>query len=100
MNQPRTTKRTEKRNAKRVERLARKPNHTIRKTRINNPQLFHLAEDIAEKKNVIGSERDIAKELEALRLQWGAQLMEPRFLGLIHTDAWKKKAKKEAAKRN
>ena len=64
------------------------------------PQLFHLAEDIAEKKNVIGSERDIAKELEALRLQRGSQLIEPRFLGLIHTDAWKKKAKKEAAKRN
>ena len=64
------------------------------------PQLFHLAEDIAEKKNVIGSERDIAKELEALRLQWGSQLIEPRFLGLIHTDAWKKKAKKESAKRN
>jgi arylsulfatase A-like enzyme len=64
------------------------------------PQLFNLADDIAEKRNIIRSERDIAKELEALRLRWNSELMEPRFLGLIHTDAWKKKAKKEAAKGN
>jgi len=62
------------------------------------PQLFNLADDIAEEKDLIWSEREIAKELEALRIRWDSELMEPRFLGLIHTDAWKKKAKKEAAK--
>jgi arylsulfatase A-like enzyme len=65
-------------------------------TKGGKPQLFNLADDIGEKKNIIWDERKVAKELEELRLQWDSELMEPRFLGLIHTDAWKKKAKKKA----
>ena len=45
MNQLRTTKRKKKRNAKRVERLAKKANQTIRKTRINNPMKFPFTSD-------------------------------------------------------
>ncbi len=37
MNQLPTTKRQKKRNAQRVRRLAKKPNQTVRKTRINDP---------------------------------------------------------------
>jgi arylsulfatase A-like enzyme len=59
------------------------------------PVLFNLASDIAEEDNIISSHKEIAAELEAIRIEWDAELMEPRFLGLIHTDAWKKRANKK-----
>ena len=55
------------------------------------PVLFNLAQDIGETKNIHPSAPEKAQELEALRRQWDAELIEPRFLGLIHTEAWKKK---------
>ena len=64
------------------------------------PQLFNLADDLAEENNLIESEPKIANELDALRRQWDSELMEPRFLGLIHTEAWKNRVKKQATKDN
>jgi arylsulfatase A-like enzyme len=62
------------------------------------PQLYNLADDLDEKKNIIKQHPEIAERLEKLRAEWESELMEPRFLGLIHTDAWKKKAKTNNAK--
>jgi len=57
------------------------------------PVLFNLSQDIGEEHNILSSNPDIARELEKLRQQWDAKLMEPRFLGLIHTNSWKKRKK-------
>lgn len=58
------------------------------------PQLYDLTADVSETQN-------IAQQHEKLRLQlkqkldtWTAQLIEPRFLGLIHTKAFQKRKKK------
>ncbi len=51
------------------------------------PVLFNLAEDIGETTNILHAFPEKAEELEALRKQWNAELMDPRFLGLIHTEA-------------
>ena len=57
------------------------------------PLLFNLAKDIGEENNILSSNKKIAAELEAIRLEWDSELMEPRFLGLIHTDTWKERSK-------
>jgi arylsulfatase A-like enzyme len=59
----------------------------------NKPELYNLDRDIAETNNIIRSNPEIADELDRLRLEWSSELMEPRFPGLIHTDAWQKKSK-------
>ncbi len=61
----------------------------------SKPELYDLSKDIAETKNIIRTNPEIADELEKLRLQWNEQLMEPRFLGLIHTDSWQKKSQRQ-----
>ena len=60
----------------------------------NRSFLFNLADDLAESRNLIKEAPDPAIALDAARLQWDAQLIPPRFKGLIHTDAWKKKSSK------
>ena len=35
------------------------------------------------------------KELEELRQEWNAELIDPIFLGLIHSAGWKNKLKKK-----
>lgn len=57
------------------------------------PLLFDLRRDIAEKKNIITFKPKIAGQIDTLRLDWDAQLMEPRFLGLIHSESWKNRKK-------
>ncbi|RKX34921.1 MAG: N-acetylgalactosamine 6-sulfate sulfatase [Verrucomicrobia bacterium] len=57
------------------------------------PVLFNLEQDIGETNNILKSVPEKAGELEALRKQWDAELVEPRFLGLIHTEEWQKKLK-------
>lgn len=58
------------------------------------PQLFNLDKDIAEKNNILFSNKEVATELNKLLRRWESELMEPRFLGLIHTDAWQKRSNK------
>ncbi|MEX0321764.1 MAG: sulfatase-like hydrolase/transferase [Puniceicoccaceae bacterium] len=57
------------------------------------PQLFNLSKDIAEKNNILFSNKEIATELEKLLRKWESELMEPQFLGLIHTDAWQNRSR-------
>ena len=62
-------------------------------------QLYNLEKDIGEEQNIAAQHPEKLQELETLRSKWDSQLVEPRFLGLIHTEAWQKKLKrKEAAK--
>jgi arylsulfatase A-like enzyme len=58
-------------------------------------QLYNLSNDISESNNVINNSPQIAEEIETLRAEWNSELIDPAFLGLIHTDAWSKKGKKK-----
>ena len=46
-------------------------------------ELFNLAEDIGETKDLAGAERGKLEELERRRVAWNQQLIEPVFEGLI-----------------
>ena len=59
------------------------------------PELYNLENDLAETNNILRQNPEIAQELYMLRLQWSSELMEPAFLGLIHTDSWQEKADKQ-----
>ena len=50
------------------------------------PELYNLAEDIGETTDILSSAPEKAEEIEQLRQAWVAELIEPRFLGLIHTE--------------
>ncbi|MEX0325780.1 MAG: sulfatase-like hydrolase/transferase [Puniceicoccaceae bacterium] len=60
-----------------------------------SPRLFNLRKDISEKSNIAKWNERRLEELEELLWEWDSELIEPKFLGLIHTDAWKKKSKKD-----
>ncbi len=62
----------------------------------SKPQLFNLEKDIAEENNILFSNKELATDMEKLLRRWESELMEPQFFGLIHTDAWQKKAKNAA----
>jgi arylsulfatase A-like enzyme len=55
------------------------------------PELYNLSEDIGEKNNLIGQHKDVASKLKTEYEAWASQLKDPRFLGLIHRNDWKKK---------
>jgi len=61
------------------------------------PQLFNLIEDIGEENDLAAGEPAMLEELQGQLDAWTADLIEPRFLGLIHTDAWQKRKNKRAA---
>jgi len=50
------------------------------------PELYHLTEDIGEVTDLFAAAPEKAEEIEKLRQAWVEELMEPRFLGLIHTE--------------
>jgi len=58
------------------------------------PQLYDLENDIGEKQNLAAQYPERIKELKALLKQWDSELIDPIFLGLIHTEAWKNRKKK------
>lgn len=66
------------------------------------PQLYNLSKDISEENNIVALHPERIKELEKVRKQWDSELMDPIFLGLLHTEAWQKKAaqKKRNAQKN
>lgn len=55
------------------------------------PQLYDLSEDIGEKNDLAEDRPQRVKELDALRTKWNTQLIDPTFLGLIHSPAWTKR---------
>ena len=58
------------------------------------PQLYNLDGDIGEADNIADQYPEKIQRLDALRVQWDAELVEPRFLGLIHLPNWQKKIKR------
>ena len=60
-----------------------------------SPRLFNLRKDLSEKNNIAQWNEGKLKELEKLLWEWDSELIEPKFLGLIHTDAYKKRGEKE-----
>ncbi|MDF7823906.1 sulfatase-like hydrolase/transferase [Pontiellaceae bacterium B12227] len=65
----------------------------------DSPQLYNLEEDIGEQTNIADQHPEKVQQLEQLRKQWNTGLVEPRFLGLIHTPEWQAKIKKQQAAR-
>ena len=59
-----------------------------------DPQLYNLREDIGEAQDVADSHPETVQELDQVRMEWDSQLIEPRFLGLIHTPEWQAKRRK------
>ena len=62
------------------------------------PQLYNLKKDIGETKNIAASMPEKVQEIDRLRKKWNSQLIEPRFLGLIHTPEWQAKLKRNLKK--
>jgi hypothetical protein len=65
------------------------------------PQLYNLDTDIGEENEIADQHPQELQRLEALRAQWDSELIEPRFLGLMHRilerqEKSKKKAQKQA----
>jgi arylsulfatase A-like enzyme len=61
------------------------------------PQLYNLKKDIGENQDIAAQHPEKLQQLETLRRKWNSELVEPRFLGLIHTPAWQKKIKRKEA---
>lgn len=59
-----------------------------------NSQLYNLEEDIGEQDDIADQHPEKLQQLEALRADWDSELIEPRFLGLIHTPEWQAKIKR------
>ena len=59
------------------------------------PQLYNLRDDISENKSIASKHPERLNELDKLRKEWASQLIEPKFLGLIHTEAFQKKLKRK-----
>ena len=68
---------------------------------INKGKSPVIEKDIGEKTNIAEQHPDQMKKLEELRVKWDSELIEPRFLGLVHTKEWQARIKrrKEAEKR-
>ena len=61
------------------------------------PELYNLEKDIGETTNVAAQHPEKVQQLEKLRKQWDRELIDPIFLGLIHTPEWQAKIKKQQA---
>jgi len=57
-------------------------------------ELYHLADDLGEENNIAEQHPEILNELNMLRSEWNEQLIDPVFLGLIHTEAWGNRPRK------
>jgi arylsulfatase A-like enzyme len=58
------------------------------------PELYNLEEDIGEKNNIASQHPEKVQQLDELRKQWDSELIDPIFLGLIHTPEWQAKVKR------
>lgn len=56
-------------------------------------ELYDLSEDLGEENDLATERPNEVKRLDSLRQSWNTELIDPVFLGLIHTDAWKKRSK-------
>jgi arylsulfatase A-like enzyme len=56
-------------------------------------ELYNLKEDLGEENDLSAVFPEEVKRLDSLRQDWDKQLIDPIFLGLKHTDRWKKRLK-------
>lgn len=56
-------------------------------------ELYNLQEDLGEENDLADAFPEEVKRLDSLSQNWNKQLIDPIFLGLIHTDRWKKRSK-------
>ena len=56
-------------------------------------ELYNLQEDLGEENDLADAFPEEVKRLDSLRQNWDSQLIDPIFLGLIHTDRWKERSK-------
>ncbi|WDE96890.1 sulfatase-like hydrolase/transferase [Lentisphaera profundi] len=63
------------------------------------PQLYNLSKDIGETKNIAMNHPERVQEINMLRKAWDKELMDPIFLGLTSSPAWKAKVAREKAKK-
>ena len=56
-------------------------------------ELYNLQEDLGEENDLAETFPEEVKRLDSLRQNWDAQLIDPIFLGLIHTERWQKRLK-------
>lgn len=61
-------------------------------------ELYNLKDDIGESKDLAKQYPDEVERLYTILKNWESELIDPQFLGLIHTPAWKNKAKKRKNK--
>ncbi len=61
-------------------------------------QLYNVTTDIGETTNIAYKDPDTRDQLKRKLDAWTDELIEPRFLGLIHTEAFQKKNKKAKSK--
>lgn len=60
--------------------------------------VFDLSKDIGEKNSILEESPDQLMELQELWDNWNKANIDPVFLGLIHTEQWKKRTRKAKAK--
>lgn len=56
-------------------------------------ELYNLQEDLGEENDLADAFPEEVKRLDSLRQNWDKQLIDPIFLGLIHTERWQKRLK-------
>ena len=65
------------------------------KKKSNVKELYNLEDDLSEKYNIARENPKEVKRLSAILDSWETELVDPVFLGLIHTKSWKKKMAKK-----
>ena len=61
----------------------------------SKPKLYNLSDDIQEQDDLKFKNPEQLAEMERLRQDWASELMDPVFLGLIHTENYQKKKQKK-----
>ncbi len=62
-------------------------------------ELYNLKSDISEKRNIALNNQKKVRQLYEILIEWDAELMDPAFLGLVHTKAWMERAAKNKKKK-
>ena len=65
----------------------------VTKKRNSEKELYNLQDDLGEENDLAETLPQEVKRLDSLRQNWDAQLINPIFLGLIHTERWQKRLK-------
>ena len=63
-------------------------------------ELYNLKKDVSEKKNIASTNKKKVTELYDILKEWESELMDPAFLGLVHTKAWMERAAKNKKRKN